>query len=167
MFSFFASLAIAFSAQASRPSSFGGHASIDCKSRQVMDAGYSVHVFYAHQKHFGSVYSETFAGEDYKYFNGPLLVRKFPLHNACIFQLTDSFDHLKSELDIVISSDGSGRILKLEGKVMPQTSNSFTDLACVFDAQLMRNLGCQNSSIEKVPGVLKSHGHANNIDKNF
>ncbi len=139
------------SAHASPYTSSVERTSVSCKSRNVMDAGYSVRVHHEQERDIGYVCSVSFAGEDHEYFNGPLLIRRMSSSNstACNLQLTDSQEASKRSLDIRISSTGYGRIMKLDGKALYESSESFADLICFFDKTFLQELGCRNSSAGK------------------
>ena len=118
---------------------------VECKSKNVMDAGYSVRIHHEDKRNLGFICAVSFAGDGHEYFNGPLIIRKMSskVSAACKLQLTDTTDSARRNLDIRISPNGFGLIMKLEGKVLPDNPDSFTELVCLFDAQFLKDMGCR------------------------
>ncbi len=137
---------LAFSSQCLASGKANERPIVECRSKKVWDAGYSMQVFHECGVYSGFVNEETFAGNGHQYYRGRFTITKINSleKNICRFQLSDAQGGARKNFDIRLSSDGSGLILKLEGKSVPQTRDSFVILECLFDVHFLKQFACLN-----------------------
>lgn len=126
------------SASASELKAINDKLVVECRSQNVVDAGYSVNVFFEHGKYFGNVYELSYAGLQHQYYSGAFSIAKYNpaehIHSG--LKLKDLQDDTRKNLEIRILSNGTGQIRMLEGKLLSSPTDSFLELACQSDSNL-------------------------------
>ena len=120
---------------------------IECRSKNVADAGYDVRVLRGNGNFYSMVFEETFAGLGTKYFDGEahLNITHATMNRSCKFLLTNYPTAEQDKMKILISQCGQSRIMSLPNKSENGSANQFFDLVCTFDQQTLVELGCERS----------------------
>ncbi len=115
---------------------------IECRSKNVADAGYIVRIFKSKDAYSALVYEETFAGKGQEYFNGDVILQTSNDKNIANLKLTSQKKLENNKIEIVLSRCGESHIVKLPKIAQHPTANMFFKLNCVFEPTLFSNGQC-------------------------